>query len=696
MRVRILTVVTLLAVLVGLVGVAPVAAQDPPPVVPDPIDLGAVVRKGGFELSGAPAPVLGRRAAGAEYVPGDVISWMGLDTYTGYYYFKEYELRAVGEYGEVWVAVDLTWPDGDPREDPEVLQEQVEYLLEEFDTNIYPTEEEFFGTPDEHNGSNAALVAWGFVPSRYYDGDKVVILIDNVRDDNYYDPTYPFYIAGFYSPAYEFFFDRNVMTIDAYDWANRVGPDDSPWRGPDPARWRPYLYEGVFAHEFQHLIHDDLDSDEELWLNEGMSMFAEWLCGYVTGEDQFGYFLDHAENSLVWWGDQEGSSTNISEILSDYGIAYLWTLYLYEHFGGGPFIQAVAQSETNGIASVNEQLAAFGFPADFGDVFRDFRIATLIDSPRAFKLPFFPWSMFGRGAHWVHPYEFENAEVHVNVDTVEAYIEPGAPPWGTDYIKITDESFFKMIKFDGLDEATFDTAWTVVEDPMDPDNQVIWGGAGDLLDNWAIFEATGGGTLTFDTYFKIEEKWDFGFVQVSTDGGETWVSLEDEEGYATYDHDPNAHPKVVENLPGLTGSVTETITLHYDLSAYAGQDILIGFRYVTDWATVEAGWFIDNVYVDDTLISDGSSLEPFKDITYYQPIELDFSVTLVGMYEKYGKMHYIVRDMYIDDLTEEGAGFLAGIVRMGGYAVLMVTLEVPEEYAYFYGPYEYVIEYPWE
>lgn len=684
MRARILVGITLLSVLAGLVGVMPVAAQDPPPVIPDPIDLGAAIRKGAFDLEGAPAPVLGRRAAGADYVPGDIIYWLGLDNYNGYYYFKTYELKAVGEHGEIWVATNLAWPEGDPRENPVILQEQIDYLMEEFDTNIYPLERDFFGEPAYHDGSNSLLVQWGYFPEGYYDGDKVAILIDNIRDENYYDPTYPFYIAGFYSPSYEAYFDRNVISIDAYDWANRVGPDDSPWRGPDPDRWRPYLYEGVFAHEFQHLIHDDNDPDEETWLNEGMSDFAEWLCGYGHPEGHVNFFLDHAENSLVMWGDQSDL-----EILADYGMAYLWTLYLYEHFGGGPFIQALAQSEANGIASVNEQLEAFGYPADFGKVFRDFRIALLIDSPKAFRLPFFPWSMFGRGGRWVHPYVFDNIDVHVNVDTPEAYDTDGAPPWGTDYIKITDESFWKMIKFDGLDEMIFDTPWT-------SDGEVLWSGTGDLLDNWAIFEATGGGMLQFDTLWDLEDYWDFGFVQVSTDGGATWTSLEDEEDYATYDHDPSAHPKVVANLPGLTSYVEDWVTLTYDLSAYAGQDILIGFRLVTDWAVHYGGWWIDNVYVDDTLISDGSSVAPFKDITYYQPIELDFSVTLIGMYQKYGKTHYIVRDMYIDDLDEEGAGFLAGIVRLGGYAVLMVTLEVPEENAYFYGPYEYVIEYPWE
>jgi len=685
MRAKILSVTMLLAILLGLIGAVPVAADGPDN--PDPIDMGAKIRKGEYDLVGAPeAPALGRRAEAMDYVPGDVVTWMGLDDYEGYYYFKDYELKAVGTYGEVWVATDLSWPAGDPRDDPVVLQEQIDYLLNEFDTNIYPMDTEFFGTPDEHDGSNSLLVAWGYFPEGYYDGDKVAIMIDNVRDDNYYDSGYPFYIAGFYSLSYEAYFDRNMFTIDAYDWANRIGPDDSPWRGPDPDRWRPYLYEGVFAHEFQHLIHDDNDSDEETWLNEGMSMFAEWLCGYVAGEDQFDFFLDHAENSLVMWGDQEEGEP---EILADYGMVYLWTLYLYEHFGGGPFVQAVATSETNGMDSVTEQLAEFGYPATFADAFHDFRVATLIDSPRAFKLPFFPWSRFGRGMDWVHPYEFKNADVHVNVDTEEAYSEPGAPPWGTDYIKITDDSYFKMIKFDGEDEAMFDTPWT-------SDGDVLWSGTGDLLDNWAIFEATGGGVLTFDTLWDLEDYWDFGFVQVSTDGGATWTSLEDNEGYSTYDYDPNAHPKVVENVPGLTSWVDEWVTLTYDLSAYAGQDILIGFRMVTDWATHDGGWWIDNVYVDDALISDGSDTDAFMDITEIMPIELDFSVTLVGMYEKHGKMKYIVRDMYIDDLTEEGAGFLAGIVRLGGHAVLMTSLEVPEEYAYFYGPYEHVIEYPWE
>src|SRR3972149_4295272 len=111
-----------------------------------------------------------------------------------------------------------------------------------------------------------------------------------------------------------------------------------------------------------------------------------------------------------------------------------------------------------------------------------------------------------------------------------------------------------------------------------PDGSVLFGGAADLLDNWAIFESTGGGTLTFDTQYQTEELWDFGFVQVSTDGGNSWTSLAN--GFTTSDHDPSAHPKVIENLPGLTGDSGGWVNMSFDLSAYAGQAILIAFRPV--------------------------------------------------------------------------------------------------------------------
>lgn len=705
----------------GLIGAAPVAAQDNPPVDPDPIDLGAKIRKGEYDLVGALDMPLGRQAEAMDWEVGDTASWFGLDDYCGYYYFKEYELRAVGEYAEIWVALDLSWTippaewmcvdkPTDPRPAPVVTDEQIAYLLDQFDTNIYPTDTEFFGMPDEHDGSNSLLELWGYVPDGYYEGEKNVILVDNFRDDNWYDPDYPFYIAGFYSPSYEAYFDRNIINIDAYNWEDRIGPDVA----------RPYLYEGVIAHEYQHLIHDDNDPDEEAWVNEGMSMFAEWLCGYVAGEDQFDFFLDHAENSLVMWGDQEEGEP---EILADYGIVYLWTLYMYEHFGGGPFVQALAKNETNGISGVNETLADYGYEATFADVFHDFRIATLIDSPRAFKLPFFPWSRFGRGMDWVHPYEFENAEVNVEVDAYpydddptspeyglnQAWSDPGAPPWGTDYLKITDDAYFKMIKFDGAD---------FVGTPAHSGEYHWYSTGGNGLWNTLTQEfgiPAGGATLNFWINYDTEEDWDYAYVMVHDLTADTWATLpglnttdvlywpQDVQGDPWADPEdfcqPDAGGVCTGPWYGFTGNSGGYVAETMDLSDYAGHTIELSFVYWTDNYVEFPGAYIDDVEIPEIGFSDDMETEEDwvnSGWEYTTGIEeANFSVTLVGMYEKHGKMKYIVRDMYIDDLTEEGAGFLAGIVRLGGHAVMLVTFDAGEG-VLEYAPYEYVIEYPWE
>ncbi len=76
-------------------------------------------------------------------------------------------------------------------------------------------------------------------------------------------------------------------------------------------------------------------------------MFAEYLTGYVVNEDNYTTFQEMPENSLVVWGDQGGE-----EIVADYGMAFLYQMYLYEKFGK-EFIQAKFHNPDNGITSVN-------------------------------------------------------------------------------------------------------------------------------------------------------------------------------------------------------------------------------------------------------------------------------------------------------------------------------------------------------
>jgi hypothetical protein len=229
------------------------------------------------------------RAAAAGVTPpvGTVRPWLALDDALGQLYLKEYTLRGVGDKIEVWVANDTAFPAGDCRtqipDSTTVTDEQVASLVNEFDTNMFPKETATFSTPPDRDGSNSDPQLEGFDFTG--DGDNTVALIDNVRDDNFYAfPAAPTYIAGFFSSQFNELVDRNVMTIDAFDWAHRTGanPPDEPTSDLCTSRpARPQLYEGTFAHEWQHLLMYYTDPFESTWINEGLSDYAQTLVGYV-------------------------------------------------------------------------------------------------------------------------------------------------------------------------------------------------------------------------------------------------------------------------------------------------------------------------------------------------------------------------------------------------------------------------------
>jgi immune inhibitor A len=135
---------------------------------------------------------------------------------------------------------------------------------------------------------------------------------------------------------------------------------------------------------------------------------------------------------------------------------------------------------------------------------------------------------------------------------------------------------------------------------LPPSGSWEWfGGQGNSLDNKLLrtVDLTGktSAALSFSTWYDIEPYWDFVFVQVSTDGGVTWVSLPIDG--TTSDHDPEAQEDIVANLPGFTGSSGGTLYKTVDLSAYAGQVIQLRFRYMTDAYTYMAGFYLDDIQV---------------------------------------------------------------------------------------------------
>ncbi|MHA1996350.1 MAG: hypothetical protein ACW97Z_17605 [Candidatus Hodarchaeales archaeon] len=612
-----------------------------------------------------PMPELDEDAAFSEISGGggasialtpDVGSW-AYDWYLGNYM----QLRGIGEFVEVWVAddVDLMFAPGDPRNDDpknwQITDEMVEYLVDEFDTNIYPSCVDAFGAPADRDGTGTIFEAIGW-PSFTYDWietdqpQRVILKIFNIFDDNYFNPTYPSYVVGFYNSLYtQNYYNRNMIHIDNWRWWQRLGDEGTQWYPdtyPELTVTRPHVYESTVAHEYQHNIHSDWNPDDPSFMNEGCSMYAEVVSGYGVDAAYFNYYFYSPDNSLTEWSDQG----NIN-ILADYGVAALWTIYLSDHYGGGDFVRHFVQSGIPGIDGINDALSDFGFKKTFDDVYHDWRIANLIRSGDG---------IYNYISIDLNTEEYIDTMVHEIAD-LPVYPTTGTDfgptitilgyntgkstigAYGSDYIHFTDwesknKRAQKVMFFDGDDNSIF--GWEEIDDNL------WYSGAGNLMNTLLVGETIVvpvDATLDLTTYWDIEEDWDFGFVQISTDGGNTWTSLENEDTSSVIAD--GGHPDIEANLPGLTGYSGGVVDIEFDLTAYAGQTVQVGFRYMTDWFVVEEGWYIFGAAVNG---------EPLSLTPVGVGPEVDFQVSFIYMFESNGEVWYEVRDMNLADPHEIG------------------------------------------
>ncbi len=612
-------------------------------------------------------------AATAASEVGDEKFWLAADFQEGFLYAKAYTLRAIGNNIEVWVASDsddvsdgTDFPPGDCRNDvrTEITDEQVNYLVDQFDNNILPKESEVFSVAPDQDGSEAILDDILELPADYYegDGDDTVALIDNVRDENFYDTDNQngfSYVAGFFSPSYLGLVDRNVMTIDAFDWLHRTG--DNPPHEPTTdlctsAPARPNLYEGTFAHEYQHLLLSYVDPAEGNWINEGLADWAQTLTGYVdptTPIDTLGYdshvqcFLGWLgvqtdvnpiprdggpENSLTLWGDQNDFEW---EILCDYGAAYTIMELFHDRFGDSFMSDLHNDAEHQGLDSLDALLPEHGSDLDARGIVNQWAAAVALDG------------VLDDGAHLKggdgSDFQVSTLDATINWDTDQTYSTPGAPPNGSDYIRLRDEhgdylsaKQVHRIRFEGVNQLPpVPIDWTVDENPPGHEgNPALYSTDADSRNSVIVQEVdvpTGSPQLTFDAAWDLETTFDFAYVQITADGGETYTSLECTD--TADDTDPdlgNVGPGFGQAFNGFDDTPTFAPQT-CDLSAWAGQTVGLAFRYFSDSNTHGDGFWADNVTIDDTLISDGSSLEGWQSATEFNPIEVEgYTVRLIA------------------------------------------------------------------
>jgi len=420
-------------------------------------------------------------------------------------------------------------------EDVAVNERDVQELMEDFQANTYPTNREFFGS--EWNPG--------------VDGDPRLYIL--------FARGLGFNLLGYYSSddeysrlANENSNEKEIFFINA----DNTSPSD-----PDLA--------STLAHEFQHMIHWAQDINEETWMNEGASMLAEALNdappdGYI--ED---FTADPDLQLTAWDGDNS---------IPHYGAGYLFWVYFLDRFGED-MTKALVAEEANGMTAVDKVLAAHGEDLTAEELFADWVIANHLND-----------ADFAQGQ-----YGYPSRPNLSTSETTDTFFDCPVKQQATvrqfaaDYYRLECQGTFTL-SFTGAAEVN------VVPAEIEGGQYAMYSHRSDesMTGMRREFDLSGlsTATLRYKAWWNIEEGYDYGYVNISTDGGRTWQTLETPGGT---DEDPNG-----ANLGwGYTGQSDDWQAEEIDLSDYAGQKIWLSFEYITDAALNFPGLLIDDVEIPE-------------------------------------------------------------------------------------------------
>ena len=328
-----------------------------------------------------------------------------------------------------------------------------------------------------------------------------------------------------------------------------------------PLNSRSYL--GTLAHEFTHAIQFRADDSDESWVNEGLAEVGAEIAGYMSSSRNA--FLSRPSTSLVNWPETHSSS------FYNYGGANLFFEYLGQQYGTES-LGMLMEHPDDSIRGVEAYLRYVDAGRSFIDVFADWTVANYLDENDG------------------GPYGYPKSQVRVaEVRTIAgpAQFRDEVPQYGSKYYEIVSRGPV-ILHFEGNMETR------LVPPPSAGGDRCWWSNRGDSIDTTLTAEVAlpdqDSLAMTYSLWYSIEEGWDYTYVEVSTDGGETWDVL---EGNLSSAVDP------VGNAfgPGYTGSSGRWLEDSVDLTPYRGREALLRFEYVTDDALHGAGLCLDNISI---------------------------------------------------------------------------------------------------
>ncbi|NCF65771.1 MAG: hypothetical protein GWP61_07345 [Chloroflexi bacterium] len=329
------------------------------------------------------------------------------------------------------------------------------------------------------------------------------------------------------------------------------------------------LYFGTLIHELQHLFQWNLDQNESTWLNEGLAQLAELYVGLDTALPD-AYLLQPDTRLDAWQYDED-------VIDAHYANSFLFSVYVWEQLGEGAIFELIRQP-ANGLTAVRKVLQGFQPDRSLEQFIADWTVANFVDDAVA-------------GEHYGY----------TRLDLSEPFLETRfRRPLPKEASLEVNQLAAHYIDLDGSGSInlTFagDTTAKLV-DARPTSGEQMWY-APPANDTHAQLTAAFDlsqleqATLEYNVWYDLEEDFDFGYISVSADQGETWRVISPQQ-WASGDYGP-AYTGSSAGEEG-SGWIQETIPL----SSFAGQQILVRFHVLTDFEEVGRGFALDDIAIPE-------------------------------------------------------------------------------------------------
>ena len=428
--------------------------------------------------------------------------------------------------------------------DQAALQKAADY----FEQTIYPTNHKFFGS--ERSPGPDGDVHINILSTRFQDAAGYFSTED----------TYPRSLVPFSN-------QRNIIYLNL----DALRPDNDQFSADT-------------AHEFQHLIHSYEAQHKTGWIDEGMGDLAIKLNGFpVLGVMET--FGRNPNTQLDTW------ATDPRAAGAHYAASYLFFDYTAQRFGP-EFTQSVIHAPGEGIDGIQAVLNTSAGGMRFEDLFADWAAANYLNDPSIEN---------GRYSYANEPTFRISREPILGEFPISRTVNMSE--YATTYFSLQPAGGDVTVYFTGT------TTQQLLPVNAHGGKWMWYSNRADLSDMTLTrsvdLSTVSKATLNFSTWYDIENNFDYGYVEVSNDGGKTWDILRGQHG-STENPNGASYGPAFTGRSGATDSqaTAQWVQDQMDLTPYAGKKVLLRFEYITDDAYNAPGWAVDDISIPEIGLSD--------------------------------------------------------------------------------------------